>query len=156
MSHVATELTPRIVTPISAPPIFEIGLPALPLLSAFHAACPLPVRVIRMAFVFMGFAGLAPLMKLPLIVIRLVASPGVPHTPAGPAVLLPYCEVMPAPPGKFVTVLPEIVALVIFDVLLALPKPSRRIPDPFELALAVELVMVLFEMVAFEIVPEKF
>jgi len=53
-------------------------------------------------------------------------------------------------------VLLAIVAFVMLEVPPALPKPSRRMPEPFEVALAVVLVMVLFEIVAFEIVPAKF
>ena len=40
-----------------------------------------------------------------------------------------------------------------FDVPLAEPKPSKRMPEPLELAAVVALVRVLFEMVALLIVP---
>src|ERR1700730_198454 len=96
-------------------------------------------------------------MKFPVIKILFVALPGVPHTPAGPPLTaLPYCAVMPAPPGKLVIVLPEIVALVMFETTPLLPKPRRRMAEPCDVPLDVELVNVLAWMRAFVIVPLKF
>src|SRR6476646_9529087 len=115
------------------------------LLLTFHPACPLPVSVQRTALVFIGTAALKPAIVLPLMVMMLVALFGVPHVPPAPAEL-PYCDVMPAPDGKLVMVLPEIVALVMLDVPPAEPKPRRRMPEPLEVAALVVLGMVLFEI----------
>ena len=51
---------------------------------------------------------------------------------------------MPAPLGKFEIVLPLIVALVRLAAVAPLPVPISWMPPPFELAVLVELLIVLF------------
>lgn len=60
---------------------------------------------------------------------------------------------MPVPLGKLLTVLLLRSALVTFATVVALPKATKRMPDPSDNVLFVELVTVLFEMFALVIVP---
>src|SRR5204863_6344966 len=86
-----------------------------------------------------------------------VASPETPRIPVGPEALeLPPCTRMPLPLGKFAMTLFAIVALVRFATVLAEPKGWMLIALPFDVAVEVGLVKLLFEMLASLIVPLKF
>ena len=62
-------------------------------------------------------------MLLLVMAITLLALPGTPIVPPGPAaLLLPPKTAMPAPIGKLAMVLPSIVALVRLAALLPVPK----------------------------------
>src|SRR3982750_1314015 len=83
-----------------------------------------------------------------------VPLPAVPKTPAGPAALpFPPCAWIPLPLGKLEMMLLAIVALVTLAIVVAEPKATKRIPEPFDVAVELERVIVLLERLAWGIVP---
>src|ERR1044071_782081 len=109
-----------------------------------------------MALVPILMAGLLPLIVLPVMLTMSVALPAMPYVPAAPAALeLPPRARIPAPLGKLEMVLPLMVAAVTLATVVAEPKAIRRMPEPFEVAVELVLVMMLFEMLALVSVPSK-
>src|ERR1035437_8469541 len=113
-----------------------------------------PLTEYMMALVPKGLRELRPLTMLPVMEMILVASLGMPTVHPGPlALALLILTCMPAPLGKFEMVLFAMVALVRLKQVPADPTPTMLTPCPSEVVTDVVLVIVLFEMVALEIVP---
>src|SRR5215216_3163033 len=140
-------------------PIGWAAVPLLEMLKLPRLRCALlpPLSPMSMALVPNRFVASKPRMMLPVMAITLVASPGMPTVASGPlAVVLPYLTSTPPSLGKLRIVLPLIAALVRLATAEALPMPISLTPDPFEVAVLVVLVIVLFWIVASLIVPVLF
>src|SRR5689334_21304481 len=87
-----------------------------------------------MPWVAILLAALAPWTRLLVMATTFVPLPGVPTVPGGALaeLALPPCTMMPEPPGKLLTLLVSIVALVMLATVVADPNAITRMPAPFE------------------------